>query len=147
LLVGLSAPRADLGEVAERMLEANSALANALRDLSRQTAELRTARARLERLGALRDEVMTALSHDLRAPLASIGLQAEILASAADAPPGRVAVAAAMIRRNVGRVLDVANAVLDAARLDAGTLALARGEVALRVLAGEVAEALRPLGE
>lgn len=112
-------------EASATLVELQAELANVTRELSRRASDLGAARDRLERLGALRDEFIATLSHDVRAPLGAIRLHAETIErGAATLGPDQVARCAAAIERTVDRLVALTSRVLDAARLEAGAVAL-----------------------
>lgn len=131
-----------------RLFASNTELANLTRDLSRRACEIEAARAGLEALGSLRDDFMAAMAHDLRAPLTTIGLQAEMLARGADRPiPAEVARRSGLIARNVARMDALMTRVLEAARLGGGVVALERSLVSLVDLVHEAMEAVQAAAE
>lgn len=135
-------------ELEQRLLASNTELANLTRDLSRRASQIEAARARLEALGALRDDFMAAMAHDLRAPLTTIGLQAEILARGADRPSSaEVARRSGLIVRNVARMDTLMTRVLEAARLGGGVVTLERSLVSLVDLVHEAMEAVQGAAE
>lgn len=81
--------------------------------IQRKTRELETARADT----AMRDQFVAVLGHDLRNPLNSIGISAEVLETRVTEPKARAMVA--VIRRSCTRMAGLIDDVLDFAR---GTL-------------------------
>lgn len=130
------------GEPIERaLMQANSDMANAMRELSRHMAELKAARAYLERLGRLRDEFIAVLSHDIRSPLGSIKLQASAIRSGVG-DPSRWATA---IERTADRIVALLDRVLEMARLEQPNVELHTEHLRLPELAAEVVEMLDPV--
>ncbi|MDC0716330.1 sensor histidine kinase [Nannocystis bainbridge] len=135
-------------DLERRLLASHGELANLTRDLSRRAVEIEAARAGLEALGALRDDFMAAMAHDLRAPLTTIGLQAEMLTRGADRPSAaEVARRGGLIARNVARMDALMTRVLEAARLGGGVVALERRRVSLVDLAHDAMEAVQGAAE
>ena len=135
-------------EMGRRLLDANTRLANVTWELSRRAAEIEAARARLETLGALRDQFIATLAHDVRSPLSAIGLRAAALArGAASIRTEEVAASARAIQTTVARIAELVDRVLDAARLDGGAVVLQRERVSLEDVAREAVEALAPVAD
>lgn len=135
-------------DLEKRLFASNAELANLTRDLSRRACEIEAARAGLEALGSLRDDFMAAMAHDLRAPLTTIGLQAELLARGAARPSSaEVARRSGLIARNVARMDALMTRVLEAARLGGGVVALERSLVSLVDLVHEAMEAVQGAAE
>jgi signal transduction histidine kinase len=132
--------------VAQQFAEVSSQLANLTRELARRTAEVEAARTRLEELGALRDQFIAALSHDIRSPLHAICLAAELCERyALQLPPEELAQRARLIQRNGERITQVIENVLEAARLEHRALEIERRSVSLLEVARSVADALGPV--
>lgn len=99
------------------------------------------------RANRARDEVLAVVAHDLRSPLNGIVLSASTVQRLARRPGGGAAVqdAATAILESAGRMDRLIGDLLDAARLDAGQLELARERLAPAGLVGEALELARPL--
>jgi signal transduction histidine kinase len=105
--------------VAEKLMAANSHLANLTRELSRQTRDLDLTRQKLQRQGDLRELFIAALAHDLKAPLSAILLREETLRQKASvAQPIEPERHAECVERNARRMLQLIESLLLAARLD-----------------------------
>jgi signal transduction histidine kinase len=106
-------------EMAEKLMAANSQLANMTRELSRQARDLDVARQALQRQGELRELFIAALAHDLRGPLSAILLNEATLrqrtSTAQTIEPERHA---ERVERNARRMLELIDSLLLAARLD-----------------------------
>jgi signal transduction histidine kinase len=135
--------------MAEQLLDANARLADLAREVSRRATALDAARRRLVEIGERRDRFVTVLAHDIRGPLAALGLLAASVRRAATAGAGaeRIVTLADQMRRSVRRMNALVHDVLDTARLDAGTLALKRERIALRAGVDEVLETYGPVAE
>jgi signal transduction histidine kinase len=84
--------------------------------------------------------------HDVRSQLGAIKLQALMMERLAETMAPEDAVRRLrMIERNVDRMLEMVTLVLDAARIESGTLEFERAPVSLGGVALEVAESLEPI--
>jgi PAS domain S-box-containing protein len=99
---------------------------------------------------AARDEFMSVASHELKTPLTSLKLQAQITARKLDGPdrgyvaPERIKQFSRQISAQVDRLIELIENMLDVSRLQAGKLPIVTGKVNLGDLVKEVAEQLRP---
>ncbi|WP_441292537.1 AAA family ATPase [Sorangium sp. KYC3313] len=125
---------ADLGLAQELASRAALALDN-----SRLFAEAQEA---IER----RNEFLLVASHELKTPLTSLKMQAHLLArllprfQRAEVAPERIDAALQVLSRQIARLAHLVNELLDATRLNAGRLTLARAPVDLAALTREVVE-------
>ena len=111
---------------------------------TRECAELdRRAREAIE----LRDELLAIVSHDLRSPLSTISICTALLADILprSARTREVMRRLDMIRHSVDQMERLIQDLLDAARADAGRLALEPHDVQLAPLLAEAILTLRPL--
>lgn len=111
-----------------------------VRDIrERKLAEqaLRETTAELERLRA---EWNSVVAHDLRQPINSIGLYAQLAETHALRSPDAVGRDVAAIRELVGRLSRMTNDLLDLSRLDASRLTLERRDVDVRACLGAAIE-------
>jgi two-component system OmpR family sensor kinase/two-component system sensor histidine kinase QseC len=105
--------------MAEKLMAANSHLANLTRELSRQTRDLDLTQQKLQRQGDLRELFIAALAHDLKAPLSAILLrEATLRQKATVAQPIEPERHAECVERNAKRMLQLIDSLLLAARLD-----------------------------
>jgi signal transduction histidine kinase len=92
--------------------------------ISSVNASLRRARAQAEAAARVRDEVLAAVSHDLRNPLASLRMTVDLLRLQVGAPGGatgpEVAEALADLEATTARMNGLVGELLDAAQLRAG---------------------------
>jgi signal transduction histidine kinase len=106
-------------QMAEKLMAANSQLANVTRELSRQTRDLDVAKQTLERQCCLRELFIATLAHDLKGPLSAILLTEATLRHQASAAqtihPERHA---DRVESNAKRMLKLIDSLLLAARLD-----------------------------
>jgi signal transduction histidine kinase len=89
----------------------------------------------------MREELLAVVAHDLRGPLNTILLRAQML------PPGTGRADPAPIVRTVEQMSRLIGDLLDAAAIDAGRLSIERHPCQVRKLAVEAIEMLRPLAE
>jgi PAS domain S-box-containing protein len=92
-----------------------------------------------------RDDVLGVVAHDLRNPLGSILLQAEVLRSSGGEPGSRPHERAESIARSARRMNRLIQDLLDVTRMEAGSLSIDRARIAAGEVLGECAEAQRPL--
>jgi signal transduction histidine kinase len=135
-------------ETAFKLLEFNDQLINTIRESSQRTSRLELARAELEQLGALRDQFITTLSHDLRSPLGAILLLAQMI-DGRNEPPSAEELRrhAGRLARSVHRMLELVDGLLAQTRLQLGETAVHREPVALEDLAREAVDTLAPIAE
>jgi len=95
------------------------------------------------RLHRTREDVLRLVSHDLRTPLTVIRGNLEMLESG-DLPKGQVMATLNRATEHMERLLQD---LLDATKLDAGTLALSLQRLGVATLLEEVEESLRPVAE
>jgi two-component system, NtrC family, sensor histidine kinase GlrK len=104
-----------------------------------------TMAARLRQHEHLKEEFFATLSHELRSPITSVREAAHLLADGVPGPLGpKQARLVDIIRRSTDRLLRLVNQILDASRLRAGLLPLARVPVDLERLVNRALEELRP---
>jgi signal transduction histidine kinase len=119
-----------------------AAVAGALRGAYRRTARLhRDAEAtamELRRLQDARDDLLRALTHDVRTPLSIIVNQAEVLRRAPEASGAEVARRAETIRTSAGRIAAMVGDLVETFQLEAGQIALRRRRVDLAAFGGEL---------
>ncbi len=89
---------------------------------------------------ARREQLMATLSHELRTPLASQRMAVELLERVLTPLDGRPGELVTAVKRDVERLEDVAQRLLEVSRRRAMTIALERQEVDLRAVLARVAE-------
>jgi signal transduction histidine kinase len=112
-----------------------------LRSLTRQLAEQNE---RLWRLDREKNELVTVISHELRAPLTSVLGALELLQADEGALGPEQATLVRMVDRNARRVLRLVEDLLATARAELGGLEIAHAPVELSELVGDSVEAIRP---
>src|SRR5207248_2693616 len=125
--------------VSSRMIEQKS------RELETVSAELRAANQRLKELDRLKDEFLSAVTHELRTPLASIRALSELLFGGPDIDAVERRRFLGIIIAETERLTRLINQVLDLAKVESGNATWHRSQVDLKELIEEVRESLRPL--
>jgi signal transduction histidine kinase len=119
-------------------------LDNAIRDITPYTRPLRQARLRVEELATAnrrKDEFLAMLGHELRSPLAAIQNAVRLLSSrSGETPPGQRT--QALIERQVRRMTQLLDDLLDVSRICHGRLHLQRERIDLRVVVSNAIETL-----
>jgi signal transduction histidine kinase len=90
-----------------------------------------------------REEVLKIVSHDLRNPLSTIGMAAEMILETADA--GEQARGVSIIRRTADRMNRMVQDLLDVAKLETGRLAIQVEDTPVALLIDEAVETFGPL--
>jgi signal transduction histidine kinase len=135
-------------EASFKLLELNDELANAMRESSQRARQIELARAELEQLGALRDQFIATLSHDLRSPLGAMLLLARLIEQRAQAPSTEELHGyAGRLERSVRRMLELVDGILAQSRLQRGESDLRREPVMLADLAREAVDLQEPIAE
>lgn len=149
---GRPAGRGELGELAgafdemAEALERAEARRRADEALRQRNFELEQQNRAVQEAARLKGEFVSVVSHELRAPLASIQGYVELLLEGQAgplAPSQREALA--VVQRGAERLLALIQDLLDLARIEAGRLELEPARLDLRPLIREVADSLRPL--
>ena len=122
-------------------------LDSVVRDITPYTRPLRQARLRVEELTAAnrrKDEFLAMLSHELRSPLAAIQDAVRLLSSqTGESPPQqRTQALQALIERQVRRMTQLVDDLLDVSRISHGRLHLQRERIDLRVVVSNAIETL-----
>jgi signal transduction histidine kinase len=119
-------------------------LDSAVRDITPYTRRLRQARLRareLVRANRRKDEFLAMLSHELRSPLAAIQNAVRLLSSQTGETPARESTQA-LIGRQVRRMTQLVDDLLDVSRISHGRLHLQRERIDLRVVVSNAIETL-----
>ena len=115
---------------------------------ARQRAE--SAAAKLSRAVDARDEFLSVASHELKTPLTALRLQVQALQRALARAPDRLYTAAELraridtADRQVNRLVELTEALLDVSRLQSGRVDLRIDELDLGAIAAEVVDRARP---
>jgi len=131
-----------LGELEEKREE----LERLNGQLTASNAELNEANARLRELAEMREEFLALTTHDLRSPLTVISGVISFFTSGrlGELSPEQKNMVR-MMERNTQNLIELVNDLLDAAKLESGTLQLELADVDLRALVGEICESMAQL--
>ncbi len=94
-----------------------------------------------------RRELVAAVSHDLRTPIASLGLLVDAVADGVVTSPEEIADYQARMRVHLSHLRELVDDLFELARIDAGDVAWERVPVAVAELVEETAEAFRPAAD
>jgi signal transduction histidine kinase len=128
---------------------AGNRLAAQRRFLAKQNEELDRLRRMAEEANARKTQLLAAVSHDIRTPLASIDLIAQLILRSGE----RAELAAqlpdwvARLRYNTRSLTDFASTLVDISALDAGRVAVSASDFSLNELLQEQRERLLPLAQ
>lgn len=148
VLVGARRGAAYSEQVGLQLMSANEELAILLRRLAQQANAADAARQALEKIDSVRELFIAALAHDLRSPLNAVLLSTRAVRECArTARPVDIEQHAAVVERNVRRMLDLVDSLLLAARLDVAEPKLSTDSVRLDELAREAVESMLPIAE
>ncbi|MDQ2823473.1 MAG: ATP-binding protein [Pseudomonadota bacterium] len=127
--------------------DAAAALADALRDANEQLVVAAMAaqdsRDDAEAANRRQNEFLAMLAHELRNPLAPIGMAATLLARAPDATPQTLQMTD-VVKRQVQHMSRLLDDLLDAARISSGKIKLALAPVALDDVLAQAVETVMP---
>jgi signal transduction histidine kinase len=131
-----------LGELEEKREE----LERLNGQLTASNAELNEANARLRELAEMREEFLALTTHDLRSPLTVISGVISFFTSGrlGELSPEQKNMVS-MMERNTQNLIELVNDLLDAAKLESGSLQLELTDVDLRALVNEICESFGQL--
>jgi signal transduction histidine kinase len=131
-----------LGELEEK----REALERLNGQLKASNTELNEANARLREIAELREEFLALTTHDLRSPLTVISGVISFFTSGrlGELSPEQKNMVG-MMERNTQNLIELVNDLLDAAKLESGSLQLEFAPTDLRALIHEICEPLEPL--
>ena len=124
-------------------IEGGDEVARLAADVNTLALRLREADKQRQALDRERRELTTAISHDLRTPLASLRAMVEALDDGLVSGDEATRYHTTM-RREIERLNRMIDDLLELARLDAGALQLNRERVSVEEIAADVVDALRP---
>jgi signal transduction histidine kinase len=128
-----------------QLIVSNRTIEQKSRELEAVSAELRAANERLKELDRLKDEFLSAVTHELRTPLASIRALSELLFARQDIEGSERRRFLGIIIAETERLTRLTNQVLDLAKVESGNATWHRSQVDMRELIEEVRESLLPL--
>jgi Na+/proline symporter/nitrogen-specific signal transduction histidine kinase len=146
ILVESIARESPLGiEDVMHILDETSQVIHYSRELARRTEELREANRRLQEVDRIKDDFISTVTHELRTPLTSIRAFSEILSDNPDLDAAERQRYLGIVTRETERLTRLINQVLDLARLEQGEGEWQIGDVALRELIHDAANATAQL--
>ncbi|HEX5690692.1 MAG TPA: ATP-binding protein, partial [Roseiflexaceae bacterium] len=113
-------------------------------EFNSMAAQLAAAAAERERLELARRDLIAAISHDLRTPLASLRVMTEALADGLIEDPATTARYLATMRGQIGHLSGLIDDLFELAQIDAGALRLELQRASLNDLISDALEGLRP---
>lgn len=134
--------------VAAETLEArNRQLSAYQQEITQRNRELDLQRGQAEEASDRKTRLLMSVSHDIRSPLTSISLMADLMRDTASDPASlsRLPALAQNIQRDALSLAEMVNDVLDIAYFDTGRIELRESEFALSELIAEQCRALEPL--
>jgi signal transduction histidine kinase len=148
-LRALAARDRALVENNERLASANRELLRHEDEITRQNAELEQRRRELEAISKRKTQMLASISHDIRTPIHTISLMAEVIRRSAWGPASqeRLAASAQRLQSHALSVAELLSEVIDLASFDAGEVTLHRSEFLLDELLVELAQRMAPLAE
>ena len=136
----------DLLAVLGELEEKREQLERLNRELSESNRALNEANAKLRELSEMKEEFLALTTHDLRSPLTVISGVISFFTSGrlGDLSPEQKNMVA-MMERNTQSLIELVNDLLDASKLESGTMRLDLASTDLRILVGELRETMEPL--
>jgi len=132
-----------LEAVNDSVVELNQSLEHATQQLAEKNFELEKLNQELKTLDQLKDNFVTTVSHELRAPLTSIkGSVSVILNGMVGAVDQKIAQYLTVCLRNADRLIQLINDLLDLSKIESGRIKINPQNCHLRAIAQEVAEDL-----
>src|SRR5215207_965552 len=144
----LSRQNRDLVQVLGELEEKRELLERLNTKLEESNRELNEANARLRELSAMKEEFLALTTHDLRSPLTVISGVINFFTSGrlGDMTPEQKNMVA-MMERNTQSLIELVNDLLDASKLESGTLRLEVAAVELGPLVAELRETMLPMAK
>ncbi len=144
----LSRQNRDLVQILSELEENRERLERANRQLEESNRELNEANAKLRELSELKEEFLALTTHDLRSPLTVISGVISFFTSGrlGELTPEQKNMVA-MMERNTHNLIELVNDLLDASKLESGTMRLDLSSTDLCLLIDELREAMDPLAK
>ncbi|HKF45203.1 MAG TPA: ATP-binding protein [Thermoanaerobaculia bacterium] len=117
------------------------------RELESALESMRVAREHAENAGQIRNRFLQLVSHELKTPLTSLQLQLDGLRRDSESLTPRQRDLVERMRRSSVRLLDLIEAILEQARIEAGRLSIQVAPFVPAELAAEIVEELKPQAE
>jgi two-component system sensor histidine kinase BarA len=122
-----------------------ASIRESFRDLQEKNGKLQEAYDRLKELDRLKSNFLATVSHELRTPLTSIIGYSEMLAEGiAGEMSGEQKDFVRTIHEKGEQLLELITGLLDLSKLESGTLAMRRSEVAIDALVADVVQTVSP---
>jgi signal transduction histidine kinase len=138
----------DLMAVLAELEEKREELERLNRQLNESNSELNEANARLRELSNMKEEFLALTTHDLRSPLTVIsGVISFFTSGRLGELSGEQKNMVAMMERNTQNLIELVNDLLDASKLESGTMRLDFASTDLRLLVKELRETMEPLAK
>ncbi|HKC63659.1 MAG TPA: ATP-binding protein [Pyrinomonadaceae bacterium] len=138
----------DLAKILAELEEKREQLEELNRQLNESNRELNEANAKLRELAELREEFLALTTHDLRSPLTVISGVISFFTSGrlGELSPEQKNMVS-MMERNTRNLIELVNDLLDASKLESGTMRLDVTSFDLRGLLDELRETMEPLAK
>jgi signal transduction histidine kinase len=136
----------DLVQILAELEENRERLERANRQLEESNRELNEANAKLRELSELKEEFLALTTHDLRSPLTVISGVINFFTSGrlGDLTPEQKNMVS-MMERNTQNLIELVNDLLDASKLESGTMRLDFASIELGGLIAELREQMLPM--
>ncbi|HVF51066.1 MAG TPA: ATP-binding protein [Pyrinomonadaceae bacterium] len=136
----------DLMAVLAELEEKREELEQLNRQLNDSNEELNEANTKLRELSSMKEEFLALTTHDLRSPLTVISGVISFFTSGrlGELSPEQNNMVA-MMERNTQNLIELVNDLLDASKLESGTMRLDMSSTDLRLLVRELRETMEPL--
>ncbi|HEY0322934.1 MAG TPA: ATP-binding protein [Pyrinomonadaceae bacterium] len=136
----------DLASVLEELEDKRTELERVNTELGATNRELNEANAKLRELSEMKEEFLALTTHDLRSPLTVISGVISFFTSGrlGELTPEQKNMVA-MMERNAQSLIELVNDLLDASKLESGTMRLELASIELRGLVDELRENMEPL--
>ncbi len=136
----------DLVEVLNELEENREQLEQLNRQLETSNRELNEANTKLRELSSMKEEFLALTTHDLRSPLTVISGVISFFTSGrlGELSPEQKNMVT-MMERNTQNLIELVNDLLDASKLESGTMRLDVSAIDLPVLIGELHDSMGPL--
>jgi signal transduction histidine kinase len=136
----------DLVQVLGELEEKHEQLERLNTKLEESNRELNQANAQLRELSAMKEEFLALTTHDLRSPLAVIsGVINFFTSGRLGELTGEQRNMVSMMERNTQNLIELVNDLLDASKLESGTMRLDLATIELRGLVDELRQQMQPL--
>jgi signal transduction histidine kinase len=138
----------DMAAVLTELEEKREELERVNRELNHANIELNEANAKLRELAEVKEEFLALTTHDLRSPLTVISGVISFFTSGrlGELSPEQQSMVA-MMERNAQSLIELVNDLLDASKLESGSLRLDSTSFELPSLVNELRETMQPLAQ